>query len=69
MSLGGSLGGQRVDMKEWRDEWDWDAWCDINKESRIIFQREKPMKSKAQLLERLIHLINLSPEDKHHLDQ
>ena len=39
-------------MKEWRDEWDWDAWCDINKESRIIFQREKPMKSKINETEK-----------------
>jgi len=30
---GGRLQGQRVGMEGQGDEWDWAAWCEIDKES------------------------------------
>ena len=26
--FGGEVMGQRVDMREWGDEWDWGTWCE-----------------------------------------
>lgn len=41
------LQGQRADAKGWKDEWDQDAWCGIDKESiknKIRKKKEKPFR-------------------------